>query len=192
MWQSKSSIKGVAGIIGFLESNEAIISLISGMFTAVGTVGAVIVAVWFSYRNSRAQLKVCAWAGIITNPMREHVTFSCTNTSKQYIRCQGFSFAPKGRRGVRLLPHPQYQLKYGLSDECTLPVLLHFSENFTQLFDNRIFDAQLWSSLLSKHRWIARFQLRFRCRVVAHTNIKSFYGKLSEDLIEKIISLCFH
>jgi hypothetical protein len=174
-------------IISWLLNYKSSIDEISNVFTAIGTVGAVIVALWLGYRDSKPKLKVYAYVGTLTPEMTEHLWLSCINVSKQPIVCTGLVFKPNIFRKIRIMPNPTFELK-NLS-AVKPPRLLQFSERLDQHFDDRFFTT--FEDFLSKKKWWAKIQLKLLWRIVATTNIKEFDGKLGNSLIKKILNSQF-
>lgn len=163
-----------------------IINVISNVFIAIGTVGAVIVALWLSYNDSKPRLKTHAFVGVITPEMKAHLWLSCTNVGKQPIMCTGLVFKPNKfiKTEKRIMPNPKIAL-YNVGQK--LPVQLSYSEKVDQHFSDEFFSDTTIKNFLSPSRWIVKIQLKFCWRVVATTNIKNFEGKLSSCLIEKLL-----
>src|SRR5262245_23328768 len=111
-------------IINILFEHESIVSMLSEIFTAVGTVGAVIVALWLSYKDNKPKLRVNATVGIITPEMKEHLWLSCVNTGKLPITCTGFVFNPfRFRpRKLRVMPKDKCEnsIKIFLESDCNI------------------------------------------------------------------------
>lgn len=171
--------------------NLEIINTISNVFTSFGTVGAVVVALWLAYRDSKPKLRVNALVGVITPEMSEHLWLSCTNVGKQSITCTGFAFNPNKfkKTGKRIMPHPRTAMNNLTSVK--LPMQLQYSEKVDQHFGDDFFNDTTIKKFLAPYKWVARIQLNFLWRVVATTNIQEFEGKLSKCLVEKLLTSCF-
>jgi Pyridoxamine 5'-phosphate oxidase len=71
------------------------------------------------------------------------------------------------------------------------PKAFTFSEKLNCHYGEEFFyDANL-PELLNKHKWLAKIEMKLFWKVIAHTNIKNFTGKLSNEIIDKIISIHF-
>jgi len=96
-------------LLTFSQYIKDFISLIAEVFIAIGTVSAVITALWLSYKDKKPELSIYAKIGIITADMQNHLLISCVNTSKQAISCTGFSFNPNrlkksAKDSLRIMP----------------------------------------------------------------------------------------
>lgn len=162
-----------------------ITNMVSGIFTAIGTVGAVCVALWLSYKNSTPKLKVYATVGILFPDQLKSLWLTCVNVGNQPIICTGFALVPNKAKPLRIMPTKQAS---GLSSD-QLPKLLQYSDRISQYFDlSFINDNNL---PLSKHRWLAKIQLKFFWKIVAITNIMEFSGELSDDLKKELLFIRF-
>jgi hypothetical protein len=172
-------------ILNFFHEYSEIISGLSNIFTALGTVGAVIIALWISYRDSKPKLQVSATVGILMPEGTEYLWLSCVNVGKQEIVCNGFSFAPKAK-SERLMPNPQMEFNHA-----KMPKAIRYSESINQYFNGVIFSDKNMIDRLGRNKWLASIKLKFFWSVVAVTNVGEFKGKLSSCLIKKIISSSF-
>jgi hypothetical protein len=59
-----------------MEKYVEVITLICNIFTAIGTVGAVIVALWLGYKDSKPKLRVDSVVGVI-KPDRALMVILC-------------------------------------------------------------------------------------------------------------------
>lgn len=178
--------------ISFMSPEFAeILNTIFNGFTALGTVGAIIVALWLSNRDNIPKLSVHATVGVLLPDMKEHLWLSCVNASKQTIVCTGFAFNPNkfSKKGSRIVPRSKIDTHDLL--QTSLPQIMEFSSRVDQYFCQQFFnDSNIHTSLLP-YKWLARIQLKFFWRVIAITNIKEFEGNLSKCLIEKILEYRF-
>jgi len=179
------------GITKLLVENKEIILLISSMFTACGTVGAVIVVLVMEYKDSRPKLKVFAEFKDIVPGTKHPLWILCTNISKQSVICNGFAFKPnRFQRGIyQIMPFPN--VKFKVKSQFNSSKVLKFSESIDSQFDSSFFADDKFNKLISKHRWIAKIQLKFLWRIIAITNVKKFSGKLSNNVINAILSAKF-
>ena len=175
-------------IIEFLIKHQILITLLSNILTAFGTVGAVSVALYFNYKESKPKLRVFATLGIVFPEQEEHVWASCINMNKQSIVCTGFVFNPNRfrRRGLSFLLVKEVR---NLPND-RMPKTLQFSERLEKRYEISTLTNNIFKSILGKYKFIAKIKLKFFWRIVVNTNIKEFRGKLSNSLIEKIIN--FH
>jgi hypothetical protein len=171
------------GITEFFQDNAAVISGLSNIFTALGTVGAVVTALYLSNKNSKPKIKVYATVGVITPEMTEHLWISCVNIGMTPVTCNSFSFAPRMSKPLRIMPIHQLEQ---LSTQ--MPRKLDYSEKADHHFDERFFHDPILLRVLSKYKWLAKIKLKYLWRVIVNTNIGVFEGNLSNDLIEKILS----
>lgn len=176
-------------IFTYLLNHKDIISLISDLLTAFGTVGAVIVALWFSYRDNKPKLKVSVEVAFIFSGdvnKDKFICFSCININKQAVLCTGFRFNPnKYRKCKRVLPHPKNELK--LFPTSRPAKMLNFSEGCQQYFNTLLINDPEIRKLLGNYKWIAKIRLKYFWRVAAKTNIGEFNGKLSRNIIEEFL-----
>ena len=138
-----------------------------------------------------SQLSVYASIGVITPDMSEHLWLSCTNVGKQPIMCTGFAFKPNRfiKKEKRIIPAPRIEMKELSPD--VLPKMLQYSERTNKHFNDDFFRDSNLKKFLSRYKLLARIQLKFLWKVVVTTNIKEFHGKLSNCVIEKILSFQF-
>lgn len=171
-------------IVNFFHTYAVLIDEMSNIFTAIGTVSAVIVSVWFAFRDTKPKPKVYATIGITIPGNSEYLWLTCVNISKQSIICTGFSFNPNKfrKQPERIMPVNPVQ---NLSS--SLPKNIAFSDRIDQYFASSFFSDPKLLNSLSRHKFLARIQLKFLWRVVAITNIKEFEGRLSNSLIDRIL-----
>lgn len=169
----------------FFHDYTEVINGISNIFMAIGTVGAVIVALALSYNNNKPKLKIFAYVGVVLPEMTKHLWISCINTGKQAVICNNFAFAPRLSKPERLMPIKKLEISINT------PKIINFSERIDQYFCDDFFSHSDVSSFLGSCKWLARIKLKLFWRVVVHTNIGEFSGKLSNELINRIISLNF-
>jgi hypothetical protein len=173
-------------VLSFFNEYSIIITTVSEAFTAIGTVGAVIVALWLSNKDSKPKLKVHATIGILTPSMSETIWITCTNEGKLPIMCSSFAFAPCIKKSPRIM------LTQPLLEICMpMPKLLNYSERVDQNFDVSALASKAFCMFLDTDKMMTRHKLKNFWRVIVNTNVGSFEGTLSDDLIEKIISLHF-
>lgn len=108
-------------------------TVLPNWLVAIGTIGAVITSLWFSYRSNTIKAKESAnyleeWTippGLVR---RELVLLKIINTGKVPFVIQSIhiEFKPKSKREIMLMPDPSYGLT-----SAPLPARLEFSEEFT-------------------------------------------------------------
>lgn len=163
-----------------------IINAIFNGLTAVGTMSAVITALWLSYRDNQPRLKVYATIGVIMSTQSKYLKLMCINVGKQGIVCESFSFLPN--RFKKNAPHR--------IPNCIIPSLSHklpqSLEYSVRVEEFHSLEAiKLAVDAISSCKFIAKMQLRLLWRIIAHTNIKGFKGTLSDDLIDEIMAQKF-
>lgn len=170
----------------FFQNYNYAINGITNIFSALGTVGAVITALYLSLKDSKPKMKVRADVGIETPDMTENLMLSCINTGKQPVICTGFSFAPHIKKTQRIMP-----LKCIESYSNSLPYRLEYSAKLVRYHDQSFFSDQNLAKLLSQYEWLARIELKLFWRIIAHTNVGNFSEKLPTVVIDKILSSLF-
>lgn len=173
-------------VVSFFNEYDKVINGLSSIFTAFETVGTVITALYLSVRDSKPKLKVYCTVAVTFPANSEHLWISCTNIGKQPIVCNEFSFAPTLSKPLRILP-----LNCIESLSTPVPCMLNYSEKLDRHFDQVFFSDRNLARILSKHEWLAKIELKLFWRVIANTNVGVFSGKLSSDVIEKILQLQF-
>jgi hypothetical protein len=139
-----------------------------------------------SWKNEKFKLSVSATlAEIPDNP--EVLWIVCENEGKRPIFCVSFMFTTNRffKNSKRIMLNSQYKIP----DSITLPHRLladncisqHFTGEFFNLFNEN-------SNLLGNNKWWAKIKLRFFWRVIVETAQGEFEGRLSEKLVNKIIS----
>ena len=173
-----------------ITDSETLNTIFNG-FTALGTVGAIIVALWLSNRDNIPHLNVHATVGVILPDMHEHLWLSCVNSGKQTIVCTGFAFKPNkfSKKSNRIVPRSRIETHNLL--QSSLPQIMEYSSRVDQYFCHQFFDDSHNHKFLFPYKWLARIQLKYFWRVIAITNIKEFEGRLSKSLIEKILASRF-
>ncbi len=172
-------------------SIDQIISIVCNIFTAVGTVGAVVVALWFGflgYKDKQPKLSVFATIGVLYPDNQQYLMLYCVNVGYQSILVTNFAFKPKKSKAVRILINPTLELKN--SSINPTPSTIGYSENIQQHFDLKYIEDENFKKFICKYKWFAKIQLK-RWRVIARTNLKEFEGKLSEPLVEQILNTHF-
>lgn len=168
--------------------NQSLVSLYSNILVAIGTLGAVIVALYLSYKGGVPKLKPYAYIAIKFPENVEYLCLSCVNTNKQPVICSGLVLTPNKYRHMRML-------SLGMAPpSVSLPHTLQYSETINQYYLLQDFlnsaDMKKEINKLSKHRWLARLQLNLLWRVIATTYIaREFENRLSSSLVEKILSV---
>ena len=173
----------------WLSNNAININTITNCFTAVGTVGAVILSLYFATKN-RPKLHVNGHIYITFPDKTEHVELSCTNVSSLPINCTGFSIYPNKFRnkGLRIWLISTKAIE---SLSTPLPKVLQHSDKIKQCFELSIFDNKTIYNFLPKYKWLAKYCLKRRWKIIANTTIKNFEANLSNDLVELILSFRF-
>ncbi|MDP1603965.1 MAG: hypothetical protein Q8M03_11950 [Legionella sp.] len=174
------------GINEFFQNYGPAINGITNIFIALGTVGAVITALYLSSKDSKPKLKVYADVGVLIPDMTENLRISCINIGKQTVICTGFSFAPHIKKPKRIMPLNCIE---HLSNP--LPYRLEYSAKLDRCHDQSFFSDQNLAKLLSQHEWLARIELKLFWRIIAHTNVGNFSEKLPTVVIDKILSSLF-
>jgi hypothetical protein len=180
----------------YLVKNKELIELVSNIVMSIGTFAAVIVALWLSHEDNMAKLKVYSLIGVHPTAKDEYLWLSCVNVGRQPIFCINFVFNPNRFRkgGIRAVPHPEYELKAIINSEHALsspPCLLRYGDRLDQHFDFHAISGEALTKLLPNYKWLAILQLKLFWSVSVTTNIKEFNGKLSTNLIRKIINMQF-
>jgi hypothetical protein len=174
----------------WFDTARPVIDIICNVFTAFGTVGAVITALWLA-RKDKPKLKVYATMYVFfSDEMQcEYIGMRCVNAGQSPIICTGFALNPK-KSNYRIMMAPRLEVKIS-GKSTTFPKTIQYSDEANAYFDIKCIDTTVFKSCLSPYKWLAKLQLKWRWRVVALTNVKGFEGKLSGTLIEKIIAICF-
>ena len=181
----------------WLVNHKDFIDIVTEIATAVGTVGAVIVALWLAYQSNKVKLKPNGFIGVIMPDKEEFLWMSCVNIGRQSAICTGIVFAINrfsrlnkfSKNNLRIMltsyaSYPQYK-------SSTLPLVLQYGERIDCYFKlNSLQDKQI-KKVLGEYKWLAKLRLRYLWRVVATTNISEFHGRLSNSLISKLISIHF-
>lgn len=129
----------------------------------------------------------------IVPDMAEHFGMCCINSSNVPITCTGFAFNPNisNKTGSRIMPNLTKSIVQNIHNPNTINRILQYGDKAEIYFNFDVLDKRTLQSFLSRHMWIAKLQLKYFWKVVATTNVKEFEGKLSNDLVEKIISIHF-
>lgn len=174
------------GLNEFFKNYNYAINGITNIFIALGTVGAVITALYLSSRDNKPKLKVHAALGVVIPDMTENLWLSCINIGKQSVICTGFSFAPSIKKPIRIMP-----LNCLEHISTPLPNRLEYSAKLDRHHDPSFFSDQNLAKSLSQYKWLARIELKLFWRVIAHTNVGNFSEKLSRTVIDKILLSLF-
>jgi hypothetical protein len=121
----------------WLSNNAVTINTIINFFTAIGTVGAVILSLYFSTRN-KPKLSVDGFVYVIYQEGTRYVGLSCTNIGNFPINCVSFSINPNkfGDKALRIFLNPDKAIK-NLSTP--LPKVLQHGDRITQYFELSFF-----------------------------------------------------
>lgn len=162
-------------------------------FTAIGTVGAVVVSLWLANKSANAEkpkLRVNAYSCIITGNKGEVIGCYCTNERKHPIILNNFALAFNKNKPLRI------GFYNSMPDSDKLPKQLVYSDSATQqfLFENLQCQTaiEFMKQHLSNYKWLAKLQLKHRWKICANTALGEFYGNLADSLINKIISIRFN
>lgn len=159
--------------------------------TAIGTVGATIVALWFGYRDGKPKLIPSATIGILFPDNIEYLWISCLNSGKQQIICESFSIQFRNtslRKYFFLLPSNLLSTEYQYD---RLPIYMDYSKRIHQYYYLKIFEDPIFKQQLFKNKFLAKIQIKLFFKIVAVTNIKKFRSKLSDSIVNNILSKSF-
>ncbi len=173
----------------WLVQHKDLIDVISQIATSVGTIGAVIVALYFSHNDNKVKLKPTAFIGLVLPNNVQFLWLCCINNGKPAAICTGLSFAPNRFARLRIMPTPNSLLVGGKN--CQLPSLLRAGEKVDQHYDIHALSDDSFKNLLGNYKYLAKIRLKYLWRLVATTNLSRHYGKLSNDLVEHILSVHF-
>ncbi len=170
------------------------INIMCNIFTAVGTVGAVIVALWFGYlgyKDKQPKLSASATIGVLYPDEKYYLLLYCVNVGYQPILVTNFALSPDKSKPLRIMIHPSLELK-GSSTNPT-PATIGYGENIQQHFDLKFLKDENFNNLVGKYKykWIEKIRLKRSWRIIARTNIQEFEGKLSKSLIDEILNIHF-
>lgn len=146
-------------------------------------------SLWFAVGN-KPKLRVDGQVYIDFSNETKHVGLSCTNIGNLPINCTGFSINPSKIRnkGLRIWLNP---IKAIVSLSTPLPRVLQHGDKIQQCFEVSCFDNKTIYDFLPKYRWLAKYCLRRRWKIIAHTTVKNFESNLSNSLVELILSFHF-
>lgn len=174
--------------INFFHKYTDIINTISNIFTALGTISAVITALWLSNKGE-PKLRVYATVQIIFPDNKRYLGVSSINIGKQSITCTNFAFNPnKFKNNPERIMFPHEIKEFSTS----LPKLIQYSERVDRYYKLECFADPTIARFLNRKKWLASIQLKYFWRVIVTTNIKEFEGKLSSSLIDEILLIHFN